>query len=216
MLFAEAAAVSDDERVGGAAAGLAASLRQSWGRERRVAVAAPGVEACLRADGLDVPGGQLQGAIDELERLVAGAYQPGDGLLPAASGGRPLLADHVRAASALLTAFEGTGRLPYSMLAEELMQFSVRTFGDAGAAGFKDGDSEAKPFELNCEAASVLGRLAGLHGSPEYLQAAVVAAGADYRRDAERILRWLAPAVPDMGLAGAVYGLAAADCHSAL
>lgn len=216
MLFAEAAAVSADERVREAAAGLAASLRQSWGRERRIAVAASGVEACLRADGLDVPGGNMQGAIDELERLVAAAYQPGEGLLPAVSGGRPRLVDHVRTASALLTAFEGTGRLPYSMLAEELMQFAVRTLGDAGAAGFFDADSEAKPFALNCEAASVLGRLAGLHGSPEYLQAAVVAADADYGRDAERILQWLAPAVPGMGLAGAVYGLAAADCHPAL
>ena len=215
MLFAEAAAVSDDERVREAAAGLAAGLRQSWGRERRVAVAAPGVEACLRAEGLDAPGGHMQSAIDELERLVAGVYQPGDGLVPAVPG-RPQLVDHVRAASALLTAYEGTGRLPYSMLAEELMQFAVRTLGDTGAAGFFDGDSGAKPFALNCEAASVLGRLAGLHGSPEYLQAAVVAADADYGRDAGRILRWLAPAAPDMGLAGAVYGLAAADCHTPL
>ena len=38
----------------------------------------------------------------------------------------------------------------------------------------------------------------------------MVAPAADYGRDAERILRWLAPEVAEAGLAGAVYGLAAA------
>ena len=95
------------------------------------------------------------------------------------------------------------------MLAEELMQFAARTLGDADAAGFLDGDTASKPFALNCEAASVLYRLAALHRSDEYREAAVVAPAADYGRDAERILRWLAPEVPEAGLAGAVYGLAA-------
>ena len=61
-------------------------------------------------------------AIDELEHAVAASYRPGEGLVgsgPAA--GRGSADDHVRAASALLTAFEMTGRLPYSMLAEELI-----------------------------------------------------------------------------------------------
>jgi hypothetical protein len=209
MLFVDAAGVSDDDRVREAAGGLAAGLRESWGTERRIAVGAAGVDACLRADAAGLSGASLQAAIDELERLVGGAYEPGEGLSLAAGGGRVRLADHVSAASALLTAYECTGRLPYSMLAEELMQFAARTLGDADAAGFLDGDTAVKPFALNCQAASVLHRLAALHRSDDYREAAVVAPAADYGRDAERILCRLAPAVPAEGLAGAVYGLAA-------
>ena len=73
-----------------------------------------------------------------------------------------------------------------------------------------------RPFALNCEAASVLCRLALLHGSDDYQRAAVVASEADYHRDAGRILQWLAPAAPELGLAGAVYGLAAGDWQSVL
>ena len=210
MLFAEAAAVSEDERVHEAAGGLVALLRESWGRERRVAVGAAGVDACLRAEAAGLSGAVLQAAIDELERLVGAAYEPGEGLSRAVAGGRAQLADHVSAASALLTAYECTGRLPYSMLAEELMQFVARTLGDAGAAGFADGETASKPFAVNCEAALVLYRLDALHRSAEYREAAVVAPAADYGRDAERILRWLAPQMPETGLAGAVFGLAAA------
>ena len=141
---------------------------------------------------------------------MGAAYEPGEGLSRAVAGGRARLADHVSAASALLTAYECTGRLPYSMLAEELMQFVARTLGDAGAAGFADGETASKPFALNCDAASVLYRLDALHRSAEYREAAVVAPAADYGRDAERILRWLAPQMPETGLAGAVFGLAAA------
>ncbi len=90
------------------------------------------------------------------------------------------------------------------------MQFVARTLGDAGAPGFADGETASKPFALNCDAASVLYRLDALHRSAEYLEAAVVAPAADYGRDAERILRWLAPQMPETGLAGAVFGLAAA------
>jgi len=211
MLFAESAAVSDDERVRDAALGLFHSLQAGWGRDRRVAAAAAAVDACLRVDVPGLPADGVQRAVDELERLVTLTYQPGEGLT--SGGGAPSLADHVRAASALLTAFERTDRLPYSMLAEELMQAAARALGSADGAGFTDGDSVAKPFALNCEAASVLCRLAALHASGEYRSAAVVAGGADYARDAGRILRSLAPAAPDLGQAGAVYGLAAADCR---
>jgi hypothetical protein len=221
MLFAEAAAVSDDDRLRPAAGDLTARLREAWGRESRVAVAAAGVDACLRAsdrlEAGDIPREIVQAAIDELERVVAGAYRPGEGVSQTASGGpRGRLADQSGAASALLTAFQCTSRLPYSMLAEELMQFARRTLWDADAGGFFDGHSGAKPFALNCEAASVLCRLALLHGSDDYQRAAVVASDADYGRDAEQILRWLAPAAPGLGLAGAVYGLAAGDWQSVL
>ncbi len=219
LLFGEAAAVSDDDRLQSAARDLIASLRSGWGRESRIDIAAAGVDACLRlsdrAGSIDI----LQAAIDELERVVGGAYRPGEGVSRTASAGggsRGRLADQMAAASALLTAFEHTSRLPYSMLAEELVQFSRRTLWDADAGGFFDGDHGAKPFALNCEAASVLCRLALLHGSDEYQSAAVVASGADYGRDAAQILRWLAPSAPDLGLAGAVYGLAAGDWQSVL
>jgi len=222
LLFAEAAAVSDDERLRSAAANLGSTLRESWGRERTVAVAAASVDACLRAshvlNAVEVPVEMMQAAIDELERVVAGAYRPGEGVSETATGHgtRGRLSDQTSTASALLTAFECTTRLPYSMLAEELMQFARRLLWDAGDGGFFDGHSGAKPFALNCEAASVLCRLALLHGSADYQRAAVVASDADYRRDAERILMWLAPLAPELGLAGAVYGLVAGDWQSVL
>src|SRR3954471_7804185 len=101
MLFVEAAAVSEDDRVRQAASDLAGRLRESWGRERRIAVGAAGVDACLRAAAAGLPGAALQAAIDELERLVGAGYEPGEGLARAAAGGRVRLADHVNAASAL-------------------------------------------------------------------------------------------------------------------
>jgi uncharacterized protein YyaL (SSP411 family) len=222
LLFAEAAAVSDDERLRSAAADLAGSLRESWGRESKVAAAAAGVDAWLRANDVlhdvEVTVDIVQAAIDELERVVGAAYRPGEGVSETATGHgtRGRLSDQSSAAAALLTAFECTSRLPYSMLAEELMQFARRTLWDGAEGGFFDGDSGAKPFALNCETASVLCRLALLHGSDDYQRAAVVASDADYRRDAERILRWLAPSAPELGLAGAVYGLAAGDWQSVL
>jgi hypothetical protein len=97
-----------------------------------------------------------------------------------------------------------------------LRQFAARTLRDAAAPGFFDGETGSKPFALNCEAASVLFRLAALHGSDEYLGAAVVAAGADYGRDAANILYELAPQAPRLGLEGAVFALAASDWHSPL
>ena len=71
----------------------------------------------------------MQDAIDQLERVVGGGYRPGDGLVArsaTASRRRGSVADHVRGASALLTALELTGRLPYSMLAEELIAIAGR------------------------------------------------------------------------------------------
>jgi hypothetical protein len=219
LLFVEAGRVSDDARMHEAAARLASDLEVSWGRQRPSATAVAGVDACIRAASVlesGQPGGGLQAAIDELERLVGAAYQPGEGVALAAPGGRVRLEDHVGTAAALLTAFEYTGRLPYSMLAEELIQFASRMLSDAASPGFFDEATGSKPLALNCEAASVLSRLAALHGSDEYRGLAVVAAGADYGRDAANILQWLAPEAPRLGQAGAVFGLAAADWHSAL
>src|SRR6185436_11096557 len=103
-------------------------------------------------------------------------------------GARGLLADHVRCASALLTAYWRTARLPYSMLAEELMQFARRTLWDERDWGFYDAPHGTKPFALNCEAARIECRLAGLHGEDDYRKAAVIAVDADYLLYALRTL----------------------------
>jgi hypothetical protein len=197
LLFAEAGAMSGDERLPSMAADLVQQVRSTWGRDRqRLDVAAEGVDACLRAIDLVSIGDLIQSAIDELERLVSAAYQPGYGV-------SDKLAEQIAVASALITAYQVTGRLPYSMLAEELVQAGRRVGWNAD-------------FGLNCEAATVLSRLAALHRSAEYRDAAVIAPGADYDDDAARILESLAGDAPAHGLAGAVYGLAAAAHHSVL
>jgi hypothetical protein len=213
LLFTEAAAMSGDERLPLMAADLVQQVRSTWGSGRlRLDVAAEGVDACLQAIGLVSVGDLIQSAIDELEHLVSAAYQPGYGI-----SGR--LAEQIAAASALITAYHVTGRLPYSMLAEELVQAALRAGWNAECGSFSSGDADvnqAKLFGLNCEAVTVLSRLAALHRSAGYREAAVITPGADYDDDAARILESLASDVPAHGLAGAVYGLAAVTHHSVL
>jgi hypothetical protein len=168
-LFVEVAAVADDERVVVAATTLIRQLRASWPEMRRIDETSASVEACLRAAEIVDPQELVPAAIDHLEHIVGGNYQPGDGLRGGAF-------DQVRAASALLTAFEITGRLPYSMLAEELMQIARRQpWPETDLLG-------------HCAAARVFCRLAALHDDADYRSAAVVATDADYREDAARIL----------------------------
>jgi hypothetical protein len=105
------------------------------------------------------------------------------------------------------------------MLAEELVQAARRTMWDNERDAFFDrkrGAGGHRPFALNCEAVTVLTRLAALHRSDEYREAAVIAPDADYDDDAARILQALAADAPGHGLAGAVYGLAAAELQSVL
>jgi GNAT superfamily N-acetyltransferase len=213
-LFVESAAVSDDARLRGAGERLIAALRRQWGARGEVGPAAWSIGACLMAADLVDPRELIPAAIDELERIVGAAYRPGVGLgnlvcMPEAVRG--LLGDHVRAASALLTAHERTGRLPYAMLAEELMQFVLRTSWDRYEDGFVDrkgGDACNKSLLLNCEAARVLMRLAALHGTPAYRDAAVLAPGVDYAEDAARVLVAFEPEFRDHGVNAAVYGIA--------
>jgi len=186
MLFVEAVAIADDERVIAAAGDLAGALRAAWPIDLAragLAAAARSVDACLHASALFASAGIVQPAIDELERIVGATYRPGEGLGAAPS------AAYACAASALLTAFEITGRLPYSMLAEELM---------------------ASPHRSDdCETARVLCRLAALHDNEEYRAAAILAPGADYRADAARILEDYAPHVRAAEAAdAALYGIA--------
>ncbi len=192
VLFAETADASDDERVRGAASNLALKVRMLWGSACPVALVAVSADACLRAN-CDV-----QAAVNELERLVSRNYEPGEGLGGSAD-------DEVRFAGALLTAFSVTGRLPYAMLAEELLQRSRRTL--VGAADM--------PFALGCDASAVLSRMAALHQDDDYRAAAVMAPDADYAADAALILERLAADVPGRGLGGAAYALAAGELQSA-
>jgi uncharacterized protein YyaL (SSP411 family) len=212
-LFVEAASLSDDDRLPRAAGELVRILRQRWGRESNVESLTRSVDACLAASQLVGREEIVSTAVDELERIIAAAYRPGAGVahdIADAEGTRGRLADQVRAASALLTAYERTRRLPYAMLAEELMQSARRTLWDEECGGFLD--RRAKPFVINCDAARVLCRLAALHDAEDYQQTAVVAAGADYRRDAHRTLAALGSSYRDQGAAGAIFGLAINEC----
>jgi hypothetical protein len=198
MLFVEGAASTGDGRVREAGQRLIKRLRRAWGAWDDVEGAMWSIDACLTAADLVDPRELVPAAIDELERIVGTVYSPGVGLggkISAPEAVRGRFADHVRTASALLTAFERTGRLPYSMLADELMQFAQRNLTD-------------KPFLLKCEAARVLTRLAVLHASPAYRDAAVLSPNVDYDDDAARILMSFEPEFRGYGVDAAVYGLA--------
>jgi hypothetical protein len=212
-LFAEAAVISDDERLQAAGADLIGALRQEWGRVAEVGVGATAVDACLLAGSQMVdPQSIVPDAIDELERIVAAAYRPGRGLARSVNdpgGARGALADHVRTSSALLTAYDFSGRLPYPMLAEELMQFARQTLWDEHAGAFHDAaDGVQRSFAINCEAVGVLCRLAALHGRSDYRAAAVIRPGADHAGDAARILRAQRDTFREHGATSAPYGLA--------
>ena len=104
------------------------------------------------------------------------------------------------------------------MLAEELMQYARRMLWTQ-AGGFLDwlGDGtfvrpDEKPFALNCEAARVLRRLAALHDTDEYREVAVIAPGADYRRDATETLTSVAGQYRGHGAAAAIYAIALVEC----
>lgn len=202
VLFAEAAHASEDERLVDVATDLTASVRAAWGGGASLEQTANSIDACLRAitllAGQTAVSEHLQPAIDELERIAA-HYEPGQGLAGA-------LGAQMSVAGALLTAYHCTGRLPYSMLAEELVQHSRPALWN----------TPRPPFGVSCTAASVLCGLAALHQSDEYRAAAVIAPAADYADDAGRLLEGLAAGAPGRGLAGALYGLAAADLQSLL
>jgi hypothetical protein len=214
-LFSEAAAVSDDARIHAAGVDLVRALRQEWGRVTEVEAGAASVDACLAGCHLLDPQSIVPDAIDELERIVAGAYRPGDGLAHALDephGARGRLVDHVRTSSALLAAYELTGRLPYPMLAEELMQFARQTLWDGEAGAFRDSRQDAQAsFATNCHAARVLIRLSALHDRSDYRAAAVLASGADYSDDVTRILTAQRDTYQRQGLGSAAYGLALAE-----
>lgn len=124
-------------------------------------------------------------AIEGLERVLLSSYKPGGGVAHSGSGVRGLLTDQVAMATANLDAWESTGNVVYRMMAEELMHYVLRTMRDEAAGGFfdraeADGDAEQgllgvrlKPFVLNCEAATVLRRLAETVNDAQLAQHAV-------------------------------------------
>ncbi len=138
----------------------------------------------------------IASAVDDLERLVGSQYEPGEGL----DGGG--LDDHLRRALALLAAFEITGRLPYAMLAEELVQVVRRRWWDEERGLF------GHDFESDCRGTQLLCRLAALHEDPTYTQAVAIAHRSPYRVDAERVLASLDSVYRNHEPAAAAYGLA--------
>jgi uncharacterized protein YyaL (SSP411 family) len=204
MLFVEAAAIADDERIHPAVERLAAMLRAQWSVDARIDEMSASIEACLRAAPVLDSRELVQDAIDSLERVVGGAYRPGEGLVHDRRGVRRRCdaTDHVRGASALLTGFELTGRLPYSMLAEELIAIAI-----TDREPLADAD-----LVISCEAVRVLCRLASLHDDPDYRGAAVIATGADYRARAARMLSAQSVRAHAASTsAAAAYGLALRD-----
>ena len=212
VVFSEAAAVSDDPRLPRAAADLLDGLRARWSSPGGNAVNAVdqvmrAVEACLLSVNVPEARELAAEAIDALERVVAGAYRPGQGVsheMAKAMFVRGGLSDHVRSASALLTAYMLTARLPYAMLADELIQSVLRTPPD-------EPEGREVPFALNCELARVLCRLAALHHDEEYRRRAVLPVDEDYAADAARTLTALASSVRERGVDAAPFGLALAE-----
>jgi uncharacterized protein YyaL (SSP411 family) len=217
-LFTEAATISAEERLREAIADLVPALRHEWTGCRIVGDLALAIEACLNVISVFDPRDLAPKAIDALEHLIAAAYRPGEGLvhdLDSPNGARGHLADHMCTAGALLSAYVLTWRLPYGMLAEELVQFARRALWDDGQAAFRespDAVTDSRPFALNCDAVRVLCRLAALHHDDDYRHVAVVAADANYKADAERILMAHASDAHGRSLAdAAAYGLALAE-----
>ena len=189
-VLCEAVAITDDERVVDALADASRALCSAWPCRGPLLDAMRSVDASLAAS--SVVGRDLVNAsVDELERIVCLVYRPGERLPrslrnPDSDDGG--LDEHVAAATALLTAYGVTARLPYSMLAEELIQ-PVRGMG--GPEG--PHDARQGPYY-----ARVLGRLARLHDDDEYVRAAVVVRSSDYRAQAHAILEGLASRVEDL------------------
>jgi hypothetical protein len=219
LLFADALILSADDRLVEATTTLLASLQRDWGRTSEVGDAAVSVDASLRAGRLLGLSSVAPDAVDELERIVAGSYHPGEGLAHNLDGGasdRGRLTDHIFLASALLTGYEISGRLPYPMLAEELVQVARRThWSDVAGCFLTTTLDRQDAFRVNCEAARVLWRLGALHNDQGYRAAAVIHPDAAYVDDATRILRAQDGTCREFGVFSAVYGLALSECVAA-
>jgi hypothetical protein len=150
-------------------------------------------------------------ALKALDDMMVEAYRPGSGVAhvvapePEVWG---LLADQVRVIETLLLAHMATGQLPYSMLAAELMEYTLRTMWDNRLGGLRDRASSEpdaelgllgrgfRPLPINCEAARMLFRLSLVTGRKSYVESAA------------QTLASLDGAYRDDPLLGSSYGLA--------
>jgi hypothetical protein len=219
----EAAIVADDERIADALAAAASGLRERWPCRDGIAEAMRSVDASLTAAAFlgdrQAGGDFIRAAVDELERMISIAYHPGD-LLPR-SLGRPDQADggvveHAAAATTLLTAYDVTGRLPYSMLAEELIQLAGGPEGPhyvGGPAHYAGGPEGLDRWSIGtrCALARALCRLARLHDDEEYRRAAVVAEARDYRAAAAALVDGVVAEELDASEDAALVGIALDD-----
>jgi uncharacterized protein YyaL (SSP411 family) len=153
---------------------------------------AQAASAMLQAAGVFEDDRLGQRALDGFERVLLSSYKPGDGVGHHAGGARGLLGDQAAMAAASLDAWEATGRMPYRMMAEELMHYAMRTMWDDGG-GFRDRAADehepvvpgVRPFLLNCDAAVVLQRLAVATGDHVFAERAATTLEAVAPRAAE-------------------------------
>jgi hypothetical protein len=183
-LYLEAGVALENERWLARAADTFAFVRDrlelSPGEGWRAAVGSDGarygdsnaamVSAALHASRVFADDGLRETALQSLESVLLSTYRPGQGVAHCAGGVRGLLTDHVAMATAHLDAWDLTGDVVYQMMAEELVQFMVRTMS-ARDGGFMDRWStdtddtlgllttRLKPFVANCDAAVLLHRL---------------------------------------------------------
>jgi uncharacterized protein YyaL (SSP411 family) len=203
--------------------GVAASAEVAGGtvghvdRTRYTDVTARLVRAYVRAGDVLGEARWTETAVAMIEQLVPAVYSPGAGVghwldETGAVRGRGLLTDQVHLSSALVDVAIATGVTVYVELAEELMRSCLRRFHLAPGAGLRDrvpsraggGDigllaEPVVPFALNCEAASVLSRLASDAGR------------GDLAVKAREVLASQTPVYPEHGVLGAAYALAAAE-----
>lgn len=116
----------------------------------------------------------LPASVDLLDERVRGWYEPGKGLVGQS------LEVHLAYANALLDAFDMTGRLPYSRLADELVQLARRNPAvQPGAPEFAD--------LAAADLLRALTRLTKLHADPEYRAAAALPPGGIDTAEAARL-----------------------------
>jgi hypothetical protein len=191
-----AAPVCDDARIRETSDALVNLQRRHWVPTDGLLAKARSISACLHAVPLmpEAGAGIARDAVDELERVVDRAYDPGHGLTPAD------LHDQLAFGLTLIDAFHVTGRLPYAMLAEELLQVGRRTGWNQAAGTFGELVDD-RSFLVNCDAACLLSAVARLHGAADYQEAAVVAPGCDYRDEAACVMGALTEACENQPLA---------------
>ncbi len=145
---------------------------------------------------------QLPLAVDALETLMRRVYEPGEGAVDQGCDRQ------IEIALSLCVAFDLTGRLPYAMLAEELLQTALRTQWSHAAGLFP------VTAAANGRAAQLCYRLAALHRDPDYASRAVVAPNARYADVGATVLQAVRAEVGQQSEAIAEYGLAQLDAFA--